>query len=173
MNTWFTADFHFYHENIIKYSNRPFKNIKIMHDVLINNYNSLVDPEDEVYIIGDLSLIGPENYYSLERIVKRMNGNKHLILGNHDRLKPSTYLEIGFESVHTSLPLLYIVDNKRYSMILNHDPTVACMFPEKTILCGHVHNLFKTIENVINVGVDVWKFNPVNLMDILTLPKNE
>ena len=46
--------------------------------------------------------------------------------------------------------------------IFNHDPAIHCMFPNKIIICGHVHNLFKVQKNVINVGVDVWDYKPVS-----------
>ena len=87
---------------------------------------------------------------------------KILILGNHDSLKPFTYIDLGFESVHTSLELSY--NGKDY--VLVHDPAASCIDRNRIFLCGHVHDLFKIQRNVINVGVDVWNFFPVSMEQI-------
>jgi calcineurin-like phosphoesterase family protein len=57
-----------------------------------------------------------------------------------------------------------------------HDPALANVLPEDSILlCGHVHNLFKTTTSlcknikVINVGVDIWDFTPVSIEQIYEL----
>ena len=53
---YFTSDHHFWHTNIIQYCNRPFVSIEEMNEVLIQNWNDLVLPEDEVYYLGDFSM---------------------------------------------------------------------------------------------------------------------
>ena len=50
---WFTADEHFYHNNIISYCSRPFNNIEEMNNTLITNWNELIQPDDDVIIAGD------------------------------------------------------------------------------------------------------------------------
>jgi calcineurin-like phosphoesterase family protein len=57
MNTYFTADPHFHHANIIKYCGRPFKDIKEHDEMLIVNWNSVVMPDDVIYIVGDFGLV--------------------------------------------------------------------------------------------------------------------
>lgn len=81
MNTWFTSDIHFYHKNIIKYSNRPFKDVDDMNSSLIRNWNERVDTNDTVYSLGDFAFakIG-----KILEILSQLNGNIHLINGNHD-----------------------------------------------------------------------------------------
>lgn len=156
---YFTADLHFGHDACIEYCNRPFKNASVMDRQLIKNWNSVVEDEDTVYVVGDFTLKAPIHKNYIENIVSKLKGSKHLILGNHDRLKPFDYVnDIGFFSVHTSLEV--------YGYILNHDPAVACMDFKRTFLCGHVHNLFRTQKNVINVGVDVCNFKPISILDI-------
>jgi len=157
---YFTADQHFGHENIIKYTHRPFKNANNMNNELIRRYNAVVTDEDTVYFIGDVSL--SRNVDSIAGWVERLNGSKHLILGNHDALKPFTYVDhIGFWSVHTALRV--------EEFVLCHDPAPSCVDRERIWLCGHVHNLFKQINNVVNVGVDVWDFAPVSIEQIRQL----
>jgi calcineurin-like phosphoesterase family protein len=58
MTIWFTSDTHFGHSNIIQYSNRPFASVQSMDEVLINNWNQLVRPQDIIYHLGDFTLRG-------------------------------------------------------------------------------------------------------------------
>jgi len=55
MTTWFTADQHFGHANIIKWCKRPFNDINEMEQVIIDNYNEVVAADDHVFMLGDLS----------------------------------------------------------------------------------------------------------------------
>lgn len=51
-----TADTHFCHENIIKYCNRPFRDLSHMNSALIKKWNTLVSKNDYVFVLGDFSL---------------------------------------------------------------------------------------------------------------------
>lgn len=135
-----------------------------MNNTIIAKYNHLVQEDDEVFIAGDFTLAGPNMKWSIEQLVNRMVGKKHLILGNHDRLDPWDYIRCGFESVHTSLEI-------EGRFVLVHDPAKYYLYPGKIVLCGHAHNLYKRQGNVINVGVDVWSFCPVSLDEIIELSK--
>ena len=64
---FFTADQHFYHENIIKYCNRPFKNVEEMNEELIKRWNKTIRLVDHVYVIGDFVFGGAEK--QVERLV--------------------------------------------------------------------------------------------------------
>jgi calcineurin-like phosphoesterase family protein len=60
--------------------------------------------------------------------------------------------------------------NNRWKIVINHDPSVRCMVASNTIfLCGHIHDLFKSIPDklTVNIGVDVWDYYPINLKQIL------
>ena len=156
---WFIADEHYGHQGIISYCERPFSTTKEMEHTLISNHNQVVQNDDIVYHLGDLSMDSREDDRALRKIIKQLNGQHHLILGNHDKMTPFQYIDMGFTSVHTSLLL-----QDKY--ILNHDPCIRCSNTKYTFLCGHVHNLFRQYKNVINVGVDVWNFTPISLTDI-------
>lgn len=82
MTIWFSSDTHFGHENIIKYCDRPFKNVDHMNEVIIDNWNSVVSSGDTVYHLGDVALGQIDKSLAC---VSRLNGYKILILGNHDR----------------------------------------------------------------------------------------
>lgn len=150
---FFTADPHYGHTEIIEYCKRPFFKSQHMDMQLIKQHNSIVSDLDEIYIIGDFTLKGINNLGYIESIIDRLHGKKHLILGNHDRLYPKNYIDMGFESVHTSLSI-YIqeIDKK---IILNHDPAASYKNRKQFFICGHVHNFFKYHYNVINVCVDM------------------
>lgn len=83
MAIFFTSDLHLNHAKICDLSDRPFKNVDDMNRVIIDNWNQMVTPEDDIYLLGDVAmgqrhLMGP--------LVKRLMGRIHLIKGNHDKL---------------------------------------------------------------------------------------
>jgi len=159
MTDFFTSDWHFYHSIIIKYCNRPFKTEREMRNTIIGKYNEVVGKNDTCYVLGDTGMLGRDKLSKLRPILDKMNGTKHLILGNHDEGKPFTYERMGFTSVHTALQ--YNTD-----VILRHDPASANVAPDKLWLVGHVHNVFRITTDPItcyNVGVDVNNFYPVTL----------
>jgi|SRR5580704_5244184 calcineurin-like phosphoesterase family protein len=79
---YFTSDLHLGHRRIIEYSHRPFENIEEMDEMLINNWNSVVQPGDRIYCLGDFALCDVER---ATQLAKRLNGQKYLIFGNHDK----------------------------------------------------------------------------------------
>ena len=78
---FFTGDQHWFHDNIIKYTQRPFQDVEEMHEELILRHNAVVGKNDVVIHLGDFSFAPPEKTRS---IFKRLNGQHHLVLGNHD-----------------------------------------------------------------------------------------
>jgi calcineurin-like phosphoesterase family protein len=79
---WFTSDTHFGHKNIIRFSERPFKDVEHMDAMLIQNWNECVKQGDDVYHLGDFSLTNSDRTL---RILNQLNGNIHLIKGNHEK----------------------------------------------------------------------------------------
>lgn len=150
-----TADTHFWHTNIIKYENRPYNSIQAMNEGLISRWNSVVSDNDDIYILGDFVWAHQDDANRVRKIIAKLNGIKHLILGNHDELKPFTYVSFGIASVHTMLDI--------GDYILTHDPAVAVVKKDRKWLCGHVHSLFKECGNVVNVGVDVRNYYPMEI----------
>jgi predicted phosphohydrolase len=82
MSIFFTADTHFGHANVIKYAKRPFASAHDMNMELVRRWNEVVQPKDTVYHLGDVGLCPPN---SLQRILERLNGTIHLVIGNHDK----------------------------------------------------------------------------------------
>jgi predicted phosphohydrolase len=76
-----TADSHWGHRNILTLPpGRPFTTIEEHDQVLIENWNRVVSPGDQVMHLGDVSLSVPV----MERVVAQLNGDITLIPGNHD-----------------------------------------------------------------------------------------
>ena len=79
----YTSDLHFGHKNVIRFDNRPFQDVEEMDRTLIELWNNRVQPDDTVYIIGDICFRAsrtPAWYLS------QLKGHKILILGNHDEV---------------------------------------------------------------------------------------
>jgi calcineurin-like phosphoesterase family protein len=82
VDVWFTADTHFQHANIIEYCQRPFKDVKLMDEVLRASWNEVVAAGDVVYHLGDFAFARNAEY--VRRLVRGLSGQIHLIFGNHD-----------------------------------------------------------------------------------------
>lgn len=152
--TWLVADQHYGHEKILESCHRPFKNTREEESVMIKKNNSIVAPEDTVYHLGDV--FWGDQWQRLAALLKRLNGNHHLILGNHDvRIPVWNFVEAGFISVHTSLML--------DGYLLIHDPAVAGVFPELKVIHGHTHNLGLNLsKNTYCVSVELHDYTPVD-----------
>ena len=95
--TFFIADLHFGHKNIIEYEHRPFKDIETMDEKIVQNWNNIVSKEDRVFVLGDVSFYDKEKTIN---IVSGLNGHKNLILGNHDRGRNIDYwYQCGFDFI--------------------------------------------------------------------------
>ncbi len=158
---WLTGDTHFSHSSIITHCYRPWKNIDKHDNALIKNINESVSNDDILIINGDLTILNHERINAIRKLVERINGKKVLVFGNHDKLRPMKYIDLGFILAATSLVL-------PGGILVAHDPAWATVWDQKKpVLCSHIHALFKNVGNVVNVGVDVWDYRPVLLEDAL------
>lgn len=133
--TFFVADTHFGHRRVITFTNddgslmRPFESIEEHDEILVERWNSVVRPEDKVYHLGDVVM----NRSSLP-IIKRLNGHKILVKGNHDIFKASEYLDVGFEDIQGA-----IVFKSGY--LLSHIPVHETELNRWRVnVHGHLHN---------------------------------
>ena len=91
-NLFYTSDQHFFHRNILKYTDRPWDSAEEMNEALIDAHNSVVKKGDNIIICGDFSYGKREETFE---IINRLNGNKIFLRGNHDKwMKKSMYHEI-------------------------------------------------------------------------------
>lgn len=80
--TWFTADLHLGHARIIELCGRPFETVDEMNRTIIERWNERVDPDDTVWVLGDVAMGVIAESLAL---VHLLHGHKILIAGNHDR----------------------------------------------------------------------------------------
>ena len=169
MALFVTADPHFGHRNIIHHCARPYKNEHQMERDIVKKHNSVVSPQDEVWILGDFIWYGPERTPYYRKILDQLNGQKHLVFGNHDQGAGLWYVEMGFLSAHTSM----IMEIDGHRLFLTHDMAQGQVMPEDTIIvCGHVHTLFTEFierQPVINVGLDVRNFTPMRIEEVIEI----
>lgn len=165
MTIWYTADTHFGHENIIRFCKRPFKTASQMHGVMLENLWKVVQPEDDLWIIGDFAF-GPKckNSHYVEQIFNQLPGaRQHLVTGNHD-LAPTC--DLPWSSISHFAELRDGPQNQLNTLC--HYPMITWNHARRGALqlFGHVHNNWKGSRNSVNVGVDVWDFMPVKYDDI-------
>ena len=131
---FFTSDTHFNHTNIIRFCNRPFKDVSHMNETIIANWNRVVGPEDIVFHLGDFCLGGSAEWTN---ILDRLNGKIYLISGNHDiknlRQNYTKYFE------HIAMQMYIEVDKQK--IYLNHCPFLCYggSYDDTWQLFGHVH----------------------------------
>lgn len=184
MSTFFTADLHFGHKNCLAYDNREFPTIEAHDEALIERWNSVVGIHDDVWILGDISW-----YPAMKtiEIFKRLNGVKHLCIGNHDKklLRNQDVRNLFVEIVDYKEIQL---DEKR-GIVLCHYP-IPCYnhhYYGWYHLYGHVHtsfewnmmkqvqyemrNLYDKPSNMFNVGCMVpgMDYTPRTLEEILAI----
>lgn len=163
---YFISDLHLGHKNVLKYDNRPFSSIEEMDEFIISNWNDRVNENDHVYIIGDICFgNNPAKY------LKRLNGKKHLIIGNHDGeiiKKCRDY----FESIDYYKEIE--VDGKH--IVLCHYPMAEWngLFRGYYHIYGHIHNalndtyyMMKKRDLALNAGCMINNYKPVTLGELI------
>ena len=154
---WVTSDFHFGHRNVIKYCNRPFANLSEMNTQLIKNYNKLVNNEDIVYILGDISFL---NTQSTTEIIRSLHGYKFLIKGNHDPKSNAAYRKMGFMEVYDK-PIVLM---DKY--ILSHEP-IATYTSHLINIYGHMHDkAINDSDNRFCCCLEKTDYKPITLEEI-------
>lgn len=142
---------------------RPFVDAEEQTMKLVINHNSVVDKDDYVYVLGDI--IRNKDYKSYLPFVKRFNGHKILVRGNHDRAMSDEILSEYFDLIIPEGEGVELrIDPEGQEPVfclMNHYPTLAR--PDRFNLVGHIHGAWKVQLNMLNVSVDVHHFYPVNL----------
>lgn len=167
---WFTSDTHYYHSAIIKYCKRPFDNVEKMNEYLIKKHNERVAPGDCVYHLGDFGFTDASH---ADYILRRLNGQKFLIFGNHDQIlrnqKPLQNHFIWCKDYHEES----IGKDKSHRVVLCHYPIMSWHGIHRgTIMAhGHCHHNLQYPFNgrIIDVGVDGkgYDYGPISEFDII------
>jgi calcineurin-like phosphoesterase family protein len=152
-DVWVTSDLHFGHKNVIKFcpATRPYKDAEEMNEAIISDWNSKVKDNDLVIIVGDFSFMNLENTLS---ILRRLNGKKILVIGNHDQklMQSHTFRN---EFILCKDLLSINIDSQKY--IFCHYPIFEweSMQRGSMHLHGHVHGNPTEIEGrILDSGWD-------------------
>ncbi len=149
---WFTGCTHFGHENIITLASRPFDNVRQMDETLIQNWNSVVGPNDTVFHLGDVQWDHRKDTMSL------LNGYKIFVRGNHDPRDP----DWGEQYIDLRVA--------KHRLILFHYPIEEWDGWYRGSIHLHCHTHQKrrwTAERRCNVTVEAWDYTPVALNSVL------
>jgi calcineurin-like phosphoesterase family protein len=179
---FFTSDQHIGHENILRLGDgRPFRDLKHMHSIIMRNWYQVVQPDDEVWVLGDIAM---GNLEQSIQFFAALPGRKLLVPGNHDRLfsgsnsrtrqeaSRALYEAVGFEiqpeTTHTRI-------NGR-EVVLSHFPYAPTEHERSLkyaknrpvdeglpLIHGHTHARarFSANPREFHVGVDANDFTPV------------
>jgi len=133
--SFLVSDTHFGHMGVCKFMSKDDPNVKLrpwdnpdeMDEEMVRRWNDTVRPNDKVYHLGDVVI----NRKALG-IMRRLNGDKVLIKGNHDIFRLEEYTE-HFRDVRG-----YHVLN---GMILSHIPLHESSLGRFGVnIHGHLHD---------------------------------
>ena len=154
------SDTHFNHANIIKYCNRPFKNVEEMDKTIIKNWNNIVRDKDIVYFLGDF-VLSKNKAKKAKELMELLNGEIIFIKGNHDKFGEK----------------FKIIEYNGYKFMLIHNPDSSYTFNfEGWVIHGHHHAnhldeypFINPIKKKVNVSVEVINYKPISLNLIIKL----
>lgn len=169
---WFSSDYHFNHDRAFVYAPRGFNSVEEMNEAIIEKHNSVVGPDDDVYVLGDLML--GSNEAGLD-CLDRLNGKLHIVLGNHDgnaREMNYRYLTKNVVEVAPAIRLKY----GKYHFFLTHFPCMTGSLEHESLtkttcnIHGHTHSrqkFYNDIPFMYNVAVDAHDCYPVEIEDVI------
>jgi calcineurin-like phosphoesterase family protein len=158
VTTFFTSDTHFGDHRVLNLYPRPFATLAEMDAGLIERWNRVCGPDDEIWHLGDFA----RTRLQAAAILPRLYGRKHLIIGNND----SAPAPAGWESVGPYAEI------KRGGVLL-----VLCHYPFRSWngqhrgswnLHGHSHGRLKPLLRQYDVGVDLNDYMPVRLEELIS-----
>jgi calcineurin-like phosphoesterase family protein len=159
MTVFFTADTHFGHAGARALYRRPFPSVAAMDEAMLARWNEVVGPGDEVWHLGDFA-VGRKAIDAAAALLARLNGRKHLVIGNNDPPAVSALPEWASAGHYAELE----VDGVG---------VVLCHYPFRTWrnaargwvnLHGHSHGRLRPpLTRQADVGVDAHDFRPVTL----------
>ena len=171
---WITSDLHFCHNRDFLYEPRGFSNPYDMNNEIVKNWNSLVAPEDDVYVLGDL-MLNDDNLGI--KLLKSLKGKIHIIRGNHDT---TTRIEKYLDCYNVvEVVNSWYLDYQKFHFYLSHYPTITSNNDyEKPLrqrllnLCGHSHTKDRWADAdkgyIYHCELDAHDNKPVLLDDIIS-----
>ena len=191
-NIFFTSDQHFSHTNCVKFDKRPFNSVEEMDEHFVKTWNKQVRKWDIVYVLGDFVWNTVKTHEYVE-LMKKLNGEKHLVIGNHDHISVSKAMKLGFKSACYECILkiagqycrvshypyrfgfwrnlwLMIKGRRKPKSFVKHFQKRP-KNDGKWLIHGHTHSTNKVNGKAIHVGVTAWKYKlvPINELEKIIL----
>jgi calcineurin-like phosphoesterase family protein len=170
-NTWLISDTHFGHANIERLCKRPPDTDTLM----VEEWTRLVPADALLLHLGDVAYRA--DFPAWETIIAALPGNKHLILGNHDKQPTEYYERCGFKVVPS---FTHMYDRSTLGMVVltfDHYPRENAAMSHQLYIHGHIHNSgygwgpdttgSPARVGHVNLSVEVTKYRPVNLGTLL------
>jgi calcineurin-like phosphoesterase family protein len=157
---WFTADTHFGHAGALALYRRPFASVAAMDAEMVARWNSVVQPGDDVWHLGDFALRATAS--AAAALLRALNGRKHLVTGNND--PPDIVALPEWSSVQPYAELT--VDARRLVLCHYAFRTWNGMAKGSLNLHGHSHGRLKPLPRQTDVGVDCWAFRPIDVQQL-------
>lgn len=170
MSIFLASDHHFFHSNIIKYCSRPFSDAEHMNVEMEKRWNDTVKHDDIIIHVGDLSagLSGRIEEFSI--LLKRLHGQKILVMGNHDHQKRDFYVDCGFKKVcrlhHSQNIMFHHVPPQSFQKHRGFIDLYDELKP-RLLIHGHDHGLLPDHVGQFNCAMDRHDFFPVTLEKVL------
>ncbi len=163
MSTYFIADLHLGHKNILKFSSRSkwIPSMDVHDDILKERYSGVISKRDLVFFLGDVAWT-TEALQQLEE----WPGRKRLVRGNHDNLNEGLYQRV-FEKIYGAV--MY----KQFwlSHVPLHPTEVSLQYRKEFNVHGHLHDnvikrWYREDKRYINVCVEKLLGLPVSLEEL-------
>lgn len=166
-NIFLTSDTHFNHNKDFILGPRGFDTVEQMNCEIVKRWNAVVQPEDTVYLLGDVMLGDVEEGLKL---LKQLNGNIYIAYGNH-----CTDARIAkYKECHNvkDVQMGYRLKKGKKTFILTHYPTLVANGEGPSPIWnihGHTHsaNAFSDVFQAYNVNMEAHNCTPVNINKIL------
>lgn len=155
---FYTADTHFNHASIIDMSKRPFRSVHQMNEAMITRWNERVTDKDEIYFLGDFAFKALD---AACEIFVRLAGQKHLIVGNHDKTGIHDWSWVSINQTT-------MVHDGDERIFLSHYPVLEWPGYYRGVrhFFGHVHGN-KRVPGATDVGVDLWNYQPITAKEAI------
>jgi len=173
-NIWLISDTHFFHSNILKFTDdngelirgKLFDTVEQMNECMLDNWNSVVKPGDIVYHLGDVMMGNKEEF---KKYWKQLNGSKRLIVGNHDDIKwmaqNELFTKILMWRMFTEFGLLLSHVPIHESGLRRGSPTDETA-PMLLNIHGHIHQNPSPTEHHRCVCVEQINYTPINIEEV-------
>ena len=173
-NIWLISDTHFFHSNILKFTDdngelirgKLFDTVEQMNECMLDNWNSVVKPGDIVYHLGDVMMGNKEEF---KKYWKQLNGSKRLIVGNHDDIKwmaqNELFTKILMWRMFTEFGLLLSHVPIHESGLRRGSPTDETA-PMLLNIHGHIHQNPSPTEHHRCVCVEQINYTPINIEEL-------